>query len=306
MRFTLIPNHSEVVVADLEQAGHTYVENLTDADFLVFDGGPADLPLPLPENIGFVQAQFAGVDPLHSAGVLKKSGVRWANAAGLYADTVAESCLALLLAVLHLHKEAGLTGSFDTREEISRRTRFLTPDTTVAVIGAGGIGRRLIELLAPFRCRTIAVNRSGRSVPGATETVAVSEAERVWEEADAFILLMPVTEESRGLVDAEVLGKMKPNAVIVNAGRGPLIVTDDLVEALRSGEIAGAGLDVTDPEPLPAGHPLWAMPNVVITPHTANPSHNVEASIGALAARNAELFAAGERMATEVDLEIGY
>ena len=99
---------------------------------------------------------------------------------------------------------------------------------------------------------------------------------------------------------------MKPHAVVVNAGRGPLIVTDDLVDALRDGAIAGAGLDVTDPEPLPEGHPLWGMPNVVITPHTANTQQNVRASIGALAARNAELFATGERMSTEVDIKVGY
>ncbi len=302
----MAPARHDVVVEDLTAAGHTFVEDLSQADFLVFDGGPDELPLPLPESVGFVQTQSAGIDPLHAAGVLEKSGVRWANAAGLYADTVAESCLGLLLAVTHHHKAAGMAGSFAGRDEIAEKTRYLTPGTTVAVVGAGGIGRRMIELLAPFRCQVVAVNRTGRPVEGATETVAMADAGRVWGEADVFILLMPITEGTRGLGDADVLGTMKPHAVLVNAGPGPLIVTDDLVDALRDGAIAGAGLDVTDPEPLPEGHPLWGMPNVVITPHTANTQQNVRASIGALAARNAELFATGERMSTEVDIKVGY
>lgn len=302
----MAPVRHDVVVEDLTAAGHTFVEDLTEADFLVFDGAPEEFPLPLPESVGFVQTQFAGIDSLLAAGVLEKSGVRWANAAGLYADTVAESCLGLLLAVTHQHKAAGMAGSFAVSDEIAAKTRYLTPDTTVAVVGAGGIGQRMIELLAPFRCRTVAVNRTGRPVPGATETVALAAAGHVWGEADVFVVLLPLTPDTRGLIDAEVLAKMKPHAVVVNAGRGPLIVTDDLVDALRDGVIAGAGLDVTDPEPLPENHPLWAMPNVVITPHTANTEQNIRASIGALAARNAELFAAGQRMSTEVDIKVGY
>ncbi|MDR7330033.1 D-isomer specific 2-hydroxyacid dehydrogenase family protein [Corynebacterium guangdongense] len=306
MRFTLHPERVERIVEAVEAGGHSYVDSLEKAEFLIFHGGPADFPEPLPANVRFVQTQMAGIDALHSAGVLERSGVRWANAKGLYDETVAESCLALLLAVGHQHKRVGMAATWSVSGQVQATTQFLSEEFTVAVIGAGGIGRRLLELLRPFRCRTIAVNRSGATVAEAEETVAMSQAEEVWSRADAFILLAPLTEETHRLVDARALNRMKPNAIVVNAGRGPLVDTDALVDALRQGRIYGAGLDVTDPEPLPDGHPLWGMDNVVITPHTANTIHHVHATVGGLAARNADLFAAGERMATEVDIEAGY
>lgn len=308
MKFTLHPERVDQIVADVEAGGHTHVESLADADFLIFHGGPEDFPDPLPDNIRFVQTQMAGIDPLVKAGILERSGVRWANAKGLYDDTVAESCLALLLAVGHQHKKAGLAATWDIQPEIGDTTRFITADSTVAVIGAGGIGKRFLELIRPFGCHTIAVNRSGNQVAEAKETVAMADADAagVWSRADAFIVLAPLTGETHRFVDAGALAKMKDTAIVVNAGRGPLIDTEALVEALQEGRIHGAGLDVTDPEPLPDDHPLWGMDNVVITPHTANTIQHVRAIIGGLAARNADLFAAGERMATEVDVEAGY
>lgn len=308
MKFTLHPERVDPVVAAVEAGGHTYVESLHDADFLVFHGGPADFPEPLPENIRYVQTQMAGIDPLHRAGVLQRSGVRWANAKGLYDETVAESCLALLLAVGHQHKKAGMAATWSVQAEIWRTTQFLSPKSTIAVIGAGGIGKRFLEMITPFRCHTIAVNRSGTPVEQADETVAMADVDAagVWSRADAFIVLAPLTEETHQMVNAEVLGRMKPNAIVVNAGRGPLIDTEALMDALREGRIYGAGLDVTDPEPLPDDHPLWGMDNVIITPHTANTLGYVHDTIGGLAARNADLFAAGERMATEVDIRAGY
>jgi phosphoglycerate dehydrogenase-like enzyme len=103
-----------------------------------------------------------------------------------------------------------------------------------------------------------------------------------------------------------VFALMKPSAVLVNVARGPLVHTDDLVEALRSGQIGGAALDVTDPEPLPDGHPLWDLPQCLITPHTANTFTVIEQRMGGLVVANAAAFEAGERMPNEVNLETGY
>lgn len=306
MKFTQIPERDDVIVAKLEQHGHTYVDSAGRAEFIVLLGGPDDVPDPMPESVRFIQTQMSGIDALHRAGVLKKSGVRWANAAGLYENTVAESALALLLAVYHQHKAAGQDASWSGRARIEAETTFLGHDKTVAVIGAGGIGERVLQLLGAFGARTIAVTRTGRQVPGADESFAIAEAGHVWEEADAFILLMPLTEATHQMVNREKFARMKDTAVVVNVGRGALLDTDALVEALRTGAIGGAGLDVTDPEPLPDGHPLWGMRNVVITPHTANTGWNIRALIGDLTLRNAEAFAAGETMPTEVDIESGY
>ena len=174
------------------------------------------------------------------------------------------------------------------------------------MVGAGGIGKRLIRMLEGFGPRIIAVNRSGNPVEGADETFATSDIERVWPAADYFVALAPLTDQTHQLFDAAAFRAMPNHAVIINVGRGPLVDTEALVAALRAGQIAGAGLDVTDPEPLPDGHPLWDMPNVVITPHLANPPYSVRRSIGAHAAKVMERFAAGEAIPTEVDTEAGY
>jgi len=240
----------------------------------------------------------------HLLGVMRDTTARWSNAAGLYDATVAESTIALLLAQLHAHKRVGT--SWDNRDEVEAHTSFLFEDKTVAVVGAGGIGKRLIHMLEGFGPRIIAVNRSGTPVEGADETFATTDIERVWPAADYFVALAPLTDQTHQLFDAAAFRAMPDHAVVINVGRGPLVDTEALVDALRSGQIAGAGLDVTDPEPLPDGHPLWDMPNVVITPHLANPPYSVRRRIGSHTVQAMERFAAGEAIPMEVDIEAGY
>lgn len=161
-------------------------------------------------------------------------------------------------------------------------------------------------MLEGFGPRIIAVNRSGNPVEGADETFATADIERVWPAADYFVALAPLTDETHRLFNAAAFRAMPDHAVIINVGRGPLVDTDALVEALRAGDIAGAGLDVTDPEPLPDGHPLWDTPNVVITPHLANPPYSVRRRIGSHTVQVMERYSAGEAIPTEVDIQAGY
>lgn len=304
MKFTMYPGVWDQVVAEVEAAGHEFTTDLNEAEFLIYAGGR--LPHPLPANIGFVQFVFSGVDRLIDAGVMRPDEVRWANAAGVYGKPVAEIALTLLLAQLHHVKAASLAASFRARGTIDAAQGWLFDDATVAIIGAGGIADALIPMLRPFGVKVIAVNRSGRVVDGADETHPIAEADHVWSQADAFVLAMPLTDETAGLVDASKFAQMKDSAVVVNVGRGELIVTDDLVEALQSGAIAGAALDVTDPEPLPDGHPLWRLPNCTITPHIAATGRIAQRMIAPQIVANAAAFEAGERMPTEVDIELGY
>lgn len=303
MKFTFAPHLWEDTIADIEAGGHEYVTDLKDADLLFYNGSALEFP-ELPDNIRIVQTSMAGIDALVRRGVVTDRA-RWANAGGLFADTVAESTVALLLAQLHRHNVTARRRTW-ARAEVQRTKNWLYDEQTVAIMGAGGIGVRLIELLKPFGVRIIAVNNSGRPVEGADETFAMADAGHVWSEADYFVLIMPLTESTRGIVNRETLALMKPNAVVVNVGRGPLIVTDDLVEAVRNGTIAGAALDVTDPEPLPDGHPLWDLEDVVITPHTANTYERIRALTGPLTVRNIALYEAGEQMETEIDVVAGY
>ncbi|MDO5512474.1 D-isomer specific 2-hydroxyacid dehydrogenase family protein [Corynebacterium sp.] len=302
MKFCMYPGVWPGVVAEVEAAGHEVVAP-EDAEFLIYTGGP--LPDPLPSSLGFIQFVFSGIDRLLDAGLIRP-GIRWANAAGVYGRPVAEIALTLLLAQLHHVKAATLAGSFSARGPIDAAQGWLFDGGTVAIIGAGGIADALIPMLTPFGVRVVAVNRSGRPVAGADETLAQAEADHVWEEADAVILAAPLTAETAGMVDADVLARMKPTAVVVNVARGELIVTDDLVDALRDGQIAGAAMDVTDPEPLPDGHPLWRLPNCTITPHIAATGRIAQRMIAPQIIANAAAFAAGERMPTEVDITLGY
>ncbi|MDF0531516.1 D-isomer specific 2-hydroxyacid dehydrogenase family protein [Tsukamurella sp. 8F] len=238
---------------------------LSRAGALVWTGGPADFP-ELPESVRWVQLPAAGVEKWVAAGIFARNPrVQFTSAAGVYADAVAEHALTLLLmGVRGLWRRSS---SWD--REVAARTGTLA-GSTVAIIGAGGIGRALVGPLLDLHAKVIAVNRSGRDVPGALVRTA-DEVDRVWDEADHVVLAAPATPGTKALVGAPELARLKRHSWVVNVARGTLVDTDALVDALRGGAIGGAGLDVVDPEPLPGGHPLWALPNAIITPHVANP-----------------------------------
>ena len=303
MKFTMLTRPWDNVVEEVAAAGHEYVESIDDADFLIYSGGP--LPSPLPENIRFVQWVFTGVEQLIRANIMTPE-TRWANAAGVFAKPVAEHAMALTLATMHQYKFAFQNPTFAVRREVDQRQDWLFLNKRVAIIGAGGIGRELIQMLKPFGPHITAVNRSGNPVEGADETFAQENAEHVWSEADIIVLITPLTFETMGMVNAEVLGRMKESAYLINVGRGALVVTDALVDALTERRIAGAGLEVVDPEPLPENHPLWRLDNCVITPHVAAMGSVARAMIAPTIIANAAAIERGERMPTEVDVEAGY
>ncbi|AKK03774.1 D-isomer specific 2-hydroxyacid dehydrogenase family protein [Corynebacterium epidermidicanis] len=302
MKFHLMPQQWPSVVQHLEENGFEQA-SLEEADFLVFNGTPADFPQ-LGENIKWVQLCLAGIDGFFDAGIITDDR-RWANAGGIYGRTVAESAVALLLSQLHCHVLVARKQTWDTKEEVDQRTAWLY-DKTVAILGAGGIGRDLIPMLKGFGCRILAVNNSGRPVEGADETRASAEAGSIYSDADYFILAAPLTPETHHMINAETLAQMRPHAVVVNVGRGPLVDTDALVAAVQDGTIAGAALDVTEPEPLPDGHPLWSLDQVVITPHEANTQERIRALIAPAIVANAKAFIEGSEMPTEVFPEKGY
>ncbi|MCX7543346.1 D-isomer specific 2-hydroxyacid dehydrogenase family protein [Corynebacterium sp. P5848] len=304
MKYVMQTREWDSIVDALSGRGHERVEKLEDADFLVFNGVPGEFPESLPDNIRFVQLCLAGIDAFFDAGYIDASR-RWANASGVYGRPVAESAVALLLSALHMHVQVARERSFDTAPAVHEGTGWLF-GSTIAVIGAGGIGRDLIPMLAGFGCEVIAVNNSGRPVEGAVETVTAQHTEDVLRRADHVILAAPLTEDTRGMINTRTLGLMKDTAVLVNVGRGPLVVTDDLVEALRWGQLRAAGLDVTDPEPLPDDHPLWGLDNVVITPHTANTFESMQRLMPDAVLANLDALEAGDRMPTEVDPKQGY
>ena len=177
---------------------------------------------------------------------------------------------------------------------------------TVLIAGLGGIGTESARRLAALGMRVIGTRRSSREGPDFVEYVGLShELTELAARADFIVNALPLTPETEGLFDAGFFNAAKPGAFFINVGRGKTVVQDDLVAALESGQIAGAALDVTDPEPLPADHPLWQLDNVIITPHVSSRGGN-RIRHTALALENIRRFIAGEALLNVVDPELGY
>lgn len=297
--------------ADIDAAGHKEVDSIDQAQVYINTSSRAEDVPEMPANIEFVQHCFTGVNQMIEGGVLTDNSVPWCNAAGAFAKPVAESALGLLLSQAHHHKRFALEATWDGAREIDESQAWLyTPNghvpKHVAIFGAGGIGQELISMLAPFGVHITAVNRSGREVPGADVSLSLSDATSVWSEADFIVLIMPLTEETIGLVDAAKFKAMKKSAILINVGRGKLVNTDDLVEALRTGEIAGAGLEVVDPEPLPDDHPLWGMKNCTMTPHMGASWQVADFHLGEIFNANAAAWEEGKPLPTLIDPKAGY
>jgi D-3-phosphoglycerate dehydrogenase len=275
---------------------------LAEADALVWlEGDPEALP-DLPDRVRWVQLSSAGVEQWTRSGRLDGDRT-YTSATGAYGLPVAEHALALLLAgAKGLHRFARARAwEDDGREHVHP-----LEGATVAIVGAGGIGRALIGLLEPFGAEVIAVTRRGNAVEGAARTLPADRTEEVWPLAHHVVIAAPATDGTRHLVGASELAAMREDAWLVNVARGSLVDTDALVEALRTGSIAGAALDVTDPEPLPSDHPLWREPRALITPHVATPPAAEALHLAERVRENVRRFAAGEELLGLIDAGAGY
>ena len=252
----------------------------------------------------WVQLPFAGIEPFVSAGVVDDRH-SWTCAKGIYGESCAEHALAFMLLAWHrMHEHIGAT-RWQPEDSSSTERRF-HGQASVAIVGTGGIGGSLASMLEPFDAQVIGVNRSGRPLAGAQRTVVVAELSDVIPAVDFVVLAAATTPETERLLDEAMLARMKPDAWLINVARGALVDTEALVEALRDGVIGGAALDVTDPEPLPEGHPLWELDNCIITPHIANTWVMGLPALCALVERNVAHFAAGESLEATVDPKLGY
>jgi len=220
-------------------------------------------------RLRWIQSSAAGMDHCLVPSVIE-SDVMVTSASGLLADQVAEHTVALIAAWCRS------LPAFFRAQQRKDFTRLPTRDvhrSTVGIVGFGGVGRRLARLLSVFRTRILAVDMFPLDRPEYVEHLWPPEClDQLLGESDIVVLALPLNEMTRGIFDARALARMKRDSLLVNVARGPLVVTDDLIEALRGGHLAGAVMDVTDPEPLPPENPLWEMPNVIITPHVGGQS----------------------------------
>ena len=296
------PGAEEAILDAARQGGGELVE-AREAEALVWTDAsdPEALGATLRSSPAkWVQLPFAGIEKFVAAGVIDP-GLTWTCAKGIYGPSCAEHAVALMLAVSRGLPTYLTARSWKPRDE-DRRLK----EATVVVVGTGGIGRALAEMLGPFGSHVIGVNRSGGDLPGADETHQSSSLALLLPRADYVVVAAPLTDDTRGMFNASMLAHMRDEAWIVNVARGALIDTDDLVSALEADSIGGAALDVTEPEPLPDGHPLWELPNAIVTPHVANTWRMALPELADLVRRNVAHFAAGEELEGLVDPSAGY
>jgi phosphoglycerate dehydrogenase-like enzyme len=250
-------------------------------------------------SIRWVQLPSAGIEAYADA-LAAHPGKVWTSAKGAYAKPVAEHALALTLALLR-----------ELPRRIRARSWGAATGTSLhglraVVIGAGGVGLEVLRLFRAFDVEVDIVRRTPTPVPGARSTTTAGHLAALLPEADVVVVAAALTADTSKLLGAAELAPMKPEAVLVNIARGGLVDTDAVVAALAAGMIAGAGLDVTDPEPLPDGHPLWDEPRAIITPHAADTIEMIRPLLGERIAENLRRFGEGRELEGLVDAAAGY
>lgn len=274
---------------------------IDEADALVWaDPSRSDLfpaSMAAASDLVWVQLPYAGVDGFLPHIV---EGPTWTCGKGVYARPVAEHILTLALAGLRdLHTFVPATSWGD-------RTGRNLLGATVTILGGGGITNEFIELVAPFGCTINVVRRQAAPVPGADRTLTQAELPEVLGSTDVLVIAWALTPETERAVNASVFEALPDDAWVINVGRGGHIDHDDLVAALRDGHIGGAGLDVTSPEPLPSDHPLWSLPNCIITPHVGNTAEMGLPLIASRVEENVRRFLADEPLIGTIDVAAGY
>ena len=277
------------------------VGELADAE--VFFGYHSPDVFASAQNLKWIQTTSAGLDMILTPDVVER-GLLVTNASGLHAAPVVETAWALTLAVSRCLKTFG-------RQQNEHVWESLVPydlnARTAGIVGLGGIGRRYARIAAAFGMRVIAVDL--HSPPKPDEVESLWELDRLDDlvaESDVLMIACPATAETQGLIGPKQIALLKPTAILVNIARGGIVDEPALIECLTAGRIAGAGLDVTKTEPLPADDPLWDTPRLVITPHIAGLSGDRSQRLAEFFCENLRRYRLGETLMNLVDQSRGY
>jgi phosphoglycerate dehydrogenase-like enzyme len=277
------------VVAPAEASGLVFADPAAaDAFPAILAAGPA---------IEWVQLPYAGIDGF---GEHLDTTHQWTCGKGVYAEPVAEWILTALLSAFRDIPRYAQATSWPRQAGRNLLGARLT------VLGAGGITESFLRLIAPWGCDVTVVRRQSEPMPGANRVVTTDQLLDAVRDADAVIVALSLTDQTRGIINRTTLAAMPAHAWLCNVGRGGHVVTDDLVDALTKNTIAGAVLDVTDPEPLPDGHPLWHLDNCLITPHVGNTPEMGLPLIARRVADNTRRWIAGEELIGTINIEAGY
>ncbi len=266
---------------------------------------PADMIQASP-RLGLLQLYSAGTDPYIVPGVLDANTIL-TNATGAYGKAVGEHAFAMTLTLqkkLHRYRDAQRERRWADFGQVCSLS-----DCTVLVVGLGDIGRHYARLCKAMGAFVIGVKRRPGACPeGVDELCRTEELDSVLPRADVVASFLPGTDATRALYTAERFAAMKDSAVFINCGRGSAVRTQVLIDALAGGQIAAAGIDVCETEPLPADSPLWTLDNLLLTPHVSGNFHlpDILEKIVELSADNLRAYLAGRPLRNVVDFETGY
>lgn len=297
-------------------AGDAELIFVKSADELELEKEDADVYLgfcthvtPDMERLTWVQNYFVGVDRCTGNEKLLNDNILLTNTSAIPGPGMAEHTIAMMLMLtkkMYLFHQQQQQGLWKRLTEPQKQVMEVN-GKTMLVVGLGGIGRQIAKRAHGLGMRVTAIRNSSRSGPDFVDYVGLpDELDKLSKEADVIVNITPLTKATTGLFDRKFFKNMKSTAYFINMGRGRSVITADLIEALNNREIAGAGLDVTDPEPLPPDHPLWQAPNIIITPHNSAPSDQMVERFWILVRENLRRYVSGEPMLNVVDLKRGY
>jgi phosphoglycerate dehydrogenase-like enzyme len=299
-----VAGDAEVVVAPSRKEA---AKLLDGADVLL--GYCTDETLKNGRDLRYILNYSAGVDKCTSSPLIRERDLLVTNMQRIYGPGIAEHTIGMMYMLtrkLHVFHDRQREQKWD-RSAVKRTEMWELQGRTLLVVGLGGIGTEIARRANALGMRVIATRNSSREGPDFVAYVGLSdELAELAGQADVVVNATPLTPATTGLFDGEFFAKMKPGAYFINVGRGKSVVTGDLIEALNSGHLGGAALDVQDPEPLPAGHPLWSARNIVITPHISAGSDAQMERFWLLVRENLRRYTQGERMLNVVDIERGY
>jgi Phosphoglycerate dehydrogenase and related dehydrogenases len=248
-------------------------------------------------GIEWVQLDAAGVDDWFRLGLI--DGERtWTRAD--YGPAVAEQVMGFLLAACRRFPQYARTTEWAAFGEVNLAGQ------TVGFLGAGRIVAESVARLKPFGAKILTLSDPVVTIEGVDAAYSGEHLSDILKVSDHVVLALPLTDRTRGMIGSEAFEQMRSTAWLHNVGRGQIVDTNALLIALTNGQIAGACLDTTDPEPLPPGHPLWKFNNVLLTQHTANPKSNTVRMYAACVGRNVKRFGEGVELSGVVDIEQGY
>ena len=304
----LVPS-SQIIAIDGLRNFAEIAEVIDEAEILI--GLCAPEVIARARRLQWIQLLNAGADTCTGLPELVDRDIPVTNLQRIQGPHMAEHAIAMMFALARSLPQYGLdqhTGTWSRGLRGVGELKLIEIEgKTLLVVGLGGIGTEVARRGAALGMRVIATRASRREGPDYVDYVGLAdEASELAAQSDFVVNATPLTPDTTGMFDAQFFSAMKPSAYFINIGRGESVVTEDLSKALQSSTIAGAGLDVTDPEPLPKDHPLWTMANVLLTPHIATRSDHRNERTAILVYENLRRYLEGEALLSEVNLARGY